>query len=226
MQEAKADIKAKKYEVALAKHIWFHENALRFDPAMSGVRLSFALSSWEQLGREFPPALEKLKSIRDSLEERVKKGEDIGGGFHDLAAINRTLNEDSRTAESFRQIDSQNAKAAAMAFHFVKPALVKDNAYELYVKYVDAKHDFLQMKHIYEMNKQMAENPKFGKNMADHGEKTFRNNTATLVAILAINKRNLDASEIATLAKKEISDVKFHQELEAALAGTVPTPWP
>jgi hypothetical protein len=226
LREASVDAKAKLYETALAKHLWFHENALRLNHAMTGVRLSFALSDWEKLGREYPPALEKLKSIRDSLEERVKKGEDVGSGFHDLAAINRTLNEDSRTAESFKALDSQNPKAAAMAFHFVKPALVKDKAYELYVKYVDAKRDFLQIKHMYEMNKKMAKNSKFGANISNHGEKTFRNNSATLVAILAINKRNLEASEIATLAKKVVEDTKFHQELEAALVGTVPTPWP
>ena len=226
LREASVDAKAKKYETALAKHIWFHENSLRLNQAMAGVRLSFALSDWEKLGREFPPALVKLETIRDSLEKRVKKGEDVGSGFHDLVAINRTLNEDSRTAESFKQLDFQNPKAATMAFYFVKPALVKEKAYELYVKYVDAQLDFLQMKHMYEMNKQMAKNSIFGANMSNHGEKSFRNSSATLVAILAINKRNLEASEIATLAKKEVEDAKFHQELEAALAGTVPTPWP
>lgn len=226
LREASVDAREKKYETALAKHLWFHENALRLNQAMTGVRLSFALSDWEKLGREYPPALEKLKSIRDSLEKRVKKGEDIGSGFHDLAAINRTLNEDSRTAESFRQLDSQNPKAATMAFHFVKPALVKDKAYELYVKYVDAKRDFLQMKHLYELNQQMAENPKFGAKLSEHGSKTFRNGCTTLVAILVVTDRKTEAKEIAALAKKELDDAQFQEELEAALSGTVPKPWP
>jgi len=226
LDEASIDARAMRYETALAKHVWFHENALRLNQAMVGVRLSFALSAWKELGSEYPPALEKLKSIRDALEERVKKGDDIGVGFHDLAAINRTLDEDPRTADSFRQLDSHNAKAAAIAFNYAKAALVKDKAYELYVKYVDPKRDFLQMKRMYELNKRMAEDPKFGSDLLKYGEKSFRNSTATLVAILAINKRNLEAAEIATLAKKEIEDAKFHQELEAALAGTVPTPWP
>jgi len=60
----------------------------------------------------------------------------------------------------------------------------------------------------------------------DHAKKSFRHRTATLVAILSINDRRLEAAEIATLAKRELEDVGFHKELEAALAGTVPDPWP
>lgn len=226
LSEASVDAREQKYETALAKHVWFHENALRINPAMSGVRLSFALASWEELGREYPPALEKLKSIRDSLEERVKKGEDMRSGFHDLAAINRTLKEDSRTAESFRQLDAHNPKAAKVAFHFVKAALVKDQAYELYVKYVDPQRDFLQMKHLYELNLQMAKDPKFGAHLAEFGEKTFRNGSATLVAVLAVNDRKAEAEEIAALAKKALDDAQFQKELDSALAGKVPKPWP
>jgi hypothetical protein len=55
---------------------------------------------------------------------------------------------------------------------------------------------------------------------------SFRNETATLVAILSVNDRKIEASEIATLAKKELDDAEFHKELERALAGNVPVPWP
>ena len=226
LREAKADAQAKKYDVALAKHVWFHDNALTLNPGMTGVRLSFALAAWERLGREYPPAMVKLESIRDTLEEKAKNGEDLGNGIHDLAAINRTLGEDSRTTEAFRSLDSLNPKAATRAFHFVKPALIKDKAYKLFVKYVDPKRDFLQMKHLYELNQRMAEDPKFGSSLSEHGSKTFRNDCATLVAILVVNDRKAEADEIATLAKKELDDAQFQIELEAALSGIVPKPWP
>lgn len=51
---------------ALAKHVWFHEHALDVDPACSGVRLSFALGSWLQLGRKYPLALETLNLVQSS----------------------------------------------------------------------------------------------------------------------------------------------------------------
>ncbi len=226
LNEAHSDARAKRYEIALAKHVWFHENALKINQAMSGVRLSFALSYWKSLGQEYLPALEKLRQIRDELAAKANEGADIGSGFHDLASINRTLDEDSNTTVAFKSLVLKNPEAAKRAFHFVKPALIKDKEYAIYVKYVDAKNDFSQMKHIYEMHTQMAKDPKFGTRILEHAKKSFRNSTATLVAVLSVNDRKLEASEIATLAKKELEDPKFHEELEAALAGTVPAPWP
>lgn len=226
LNEAHSDARAKRYKIALAKHIWFHVNALKINPAMSGVRLSFALSYWKRLGQEYPPAMEKLRQIRDELSAKVDEGMDIGGGFHDLAAINRTLEEDSNTTDAFKKLVVKNPEAAKRAFLFAKPALIKDKEYALYVKYVDAEKDYLDMKQMYEMNKRMAKDPKFGSQMLDHATKSFRNSTATLVAVLSVNDRKIEASEIATLAKKELEDAKFHEELEVALAGTVPQPWP
>ena len=226
LNEAQADAQAKRYEIALAKQVWFHENALKLNQGMTGVRLSFALANWESLGRVYPPALAKLQAIRDGLQERALKGEDLMNGFADLAAINRTLGEDSRTSEAFRALDTLNPKAAKMAIFYVKPALVKSKDYDLYLKYTDVKRDYLQMRQMFERNLQMAEDKKFGSNLADFAKKSFRNGSATLVAILAVSDRKEEASEIAALAKKQIEDPEFFKELDAALAGTVPKPWP
>jgi len=226
LNEAKADAQAKRYEIALAKQVWFHEKALSLNQAMTGVRLSFALANWESLGRMYPPALVKLQEIRDGLEERAKKGEDLMSGFADLAAINRTLGEDSRTSEAFKALDTLNPKAAKMAIFYVKPALVKSKDYELYLKYTDVKRDYLQMRQLFELNLQMSEDKKFGANLADFAKKSFRNGSATLVAILAVSDRKEEATEIATLAKKQMDDPEFLKELDAALTGIVPKPWP
>jgi hypothetical protein len=64
LNEAQEDAAAGRYEDALAKHVWFHENALTYAPAMYGVRLSFALSYWAALGAMYPPALQKLRHQR------------------------------------------------------------------------------------------------------------------------------------------------------------------
>jgi len=40
-----------KYAQALERQIWFHKNALKYAPAMRGVRLSFALGVWIELGQ-------------------------------------------------------------------------------------------------------------------------------------------------------------------------------
>src|SRR5258708_507286 len=54
-----------KYAQSLERHIWYHQNALKYAPAQSGVRLSFALSDWAELGKVYPKALAALRSTRD-----------------------------------------------------------------------------------------------------------------------------------------------------------------
>jgi hypothetical protein len=68
LDEAQDDARAGRYADALAKHVWFHENALKYEPSLAGVRLSFALGYWVAFGNSYPPALQKLKSIRDETD--------------------------------------------------------------------------------------------------------------------------------------------------------------
>ncbi len=62
-----------KYEQALKEQIWFHKNALKYDPAMYGVRLSFALYDWVELGKVYPPALRALRCVRNEALATYKK---------------------------------------------------------------------------------------------------------------------------------------------------------
>ncbi|RYD32658.1 MAG: hypothetical protein EOP86_15195 [Verrucomicrobiaceae bacterium] len=65
---------AVKYAEALERHEWFHENTLRIDPLMAGVRLSFALGDWVRLGKKYPPAMESLRRIRDLKTRAIRTG--------------------------------------------------------------------------------------------------------------------------------------------------------
>ena len=69
--EAKADANAGRYESALQKYVWWHENVNKYQPSMSAVRLSFGLSDWYQLGEVYPPALAKLKETRERRQRIV-----------------------------------------------------------------------------------------------------------------------------------------------------------
>src|SRR5262245_11064399 len=75
LQEAASDTRNGNYKTALEKHVWYHENALKHDPAQYGVRLSFALMYWGELGQKYPPALERLRKFRDEAAEKARKGE-------------------------------------------------------------------------------------------------------------------------------------------------------
>jgi hypothetical protein len=230
LNETLDDVRAKRYKMALAKHVWFYENALRIQPSLVGVRLSFALSYWKQLGEEYPPAMAKLRSIQDGLEKKAsfEKNLTASNTISDLAAINRILGEDARTVRVFKKIDKGNAESAKYAFIFIKDALIKSKKYALYGKYINAQDDFSRIKNTYDMNQGFAKDPRFGKDHAQYAKTTFQHDSVTLIAILVVNNRKSEATAIAKRVKNEmgseINDASFQQAITSALAGIVPPP--
>ena len=226
LDEAQADMRARRYKTALAKHVWFHENALEIKPSLYGVRLSFALSYWLELAERHPPALSKLKEIRDQARENVLAGRDAREAFHDMAAINRYLEEHKATAELFETLDEKAPKTAKEVFGLAQPSLIRGKAYSLIGKYVSPDRDFAQMRTMYREDKKLADDRRFGTEHREFADKNFSNGSATLVAILAVNDRKEEAEAIAASARAELDDASFHAALDAALKGVVPDPWP
>src|SRR5262245_62591983 len=86
LEEARDLAAQGRYEEALQKHLWFHENALKYDPDLSAVRLSFALGYWVELGEEYPKAREALVAIRDRGDQALRAGDRSFELFHEVAA--------------------------------------------------------------------------------------------------------------------------------------------
>ena len=104
------------YEEALQRQIWYFNHALEFDPSLVGVRLSFTLSDWVELGRSYPKARQALIEIRDRDMQVFNEGmryphwfKEISSGlpgfsrvekrsrfdlFQDLSSINGYLGND------------------------------------------------------------------------------------------------------------------------------------
>src|SRR5262245_61557891 len=91
LTEARELARAGRHEEALSRHLWFHDHALEHRPSLYGVRLSFALSDWVELGEAYPPARQALAAVRDRAAEAVRAGDRARELFHDVAAINRCL---------------------------------------------------------------------------------------------------------------------------------------
>ena len=141
-----------KYEEALERCIWFHNHALEHRPSMAGVRLSFALYDWKELGDLYPPALEALVDMRDSKEKLITEGKDnrtlfdnvkflfsLGDlkpdVFHDVAAINRILGEEKKTVELFeKQVESEPSNAKRY-WVLSKTAIINCKRFDLLKKY-------------------------------------------------------------------------------------------
>jgi hypothetical protein len=63
--EARTLRNAAQYEESLQREIWYFNHALEYDRGLAGVRLSFTLLEWTELGRRYPKATQALIEIRD-----------------------------------------------------------------------------------------------------------------------------------------------------------------
>lgn len=228
LYQARADIKDGDYTNALTKLVWFHENALKINSSLAGVRLSYALDDWTNLAVAHPLALEKLKALRDVAAERVRNetGRDAYEAFMDFDAINETLNEDEKTKELFVWLDTNKPDTAKDLFNLAEPALIKLKEYKLCGKYTDAEVQYAAALKSFHMTSEIAKDPKHGKRLQDFADRKLKNEISTLIAVLVLNDRKVEATGIQDKLLKEVGLPEFKNEVEKALSGGLPTPWP
>jgi hypothetical protein len=232
MAEAKADLRAGRFDAALSKHVWYHDNAIQLRPSLTGVRLSFALTSWLNLGEAYPPALAKMKQVRDETEKRIRDEDKVRirfEDFHDFVALNRTLREEQRTVELFQWVDENDEEDAQRVFDVARPALIKQSEFELCGKYIESEQDMARIDRNYTLGLKMAKD-RFGEQHRQFVEKKFLNDVTTLAALLVKDGRISEAMHVANESKELVQDPnllkKLTKQLEPAMAGTVPKPWP
>lgn len=126
-----------RHEEALQEHIWFHNHALDEQPALYGVRLSYALSDWVDLGRAYPPALLALKEVRDAKTAKLQRGEGNRALFHDVESINAWLKETGLTYQLFLQLLTANPEMAKECVSLAMPSIVAAKDFALARTFID-----------------------------------------------------------------------------------------
>jgi hypothetical protein len=229
LDEAEADTSAGRYDNALAKHLWFHENALKLDPALSGVRLSFAISDWEKLGAVYPPALEKLKAIRDEAGKAVRESVEYRQAFIDFESFNRDwigdVNEDNKTKELFIWLDANKPNVATNVYDVAQRVLVAAKEFHLCGKYInpDSSYQRILLRYRENMHGDSDEPNLFRRRYQQNYDKNrFEGDVYTLVALLVLNERKADADRIATEATKVLNTREFKKALKEAKNGKLP----
>jgi tetratricopeptide (TPR) repeat protein len=229
LDEAEADTRNGNYSDALAKEVWFFQNALKYDSAETGVRLSFALDSWADLGQAYPPALDKLKTIRDDAEQNVRQGKDALNNCVDFIAINDALKDYDKTLELFGWLDTNNSVLAKTVFnrsqHYLLPILIKSKQYQLCGKYIKANASLDKILQIYRYTIKHATESD-DTSLKNFEDQYLVNQTITLVAILTITGRKADAQQIVDRISKEPNLPEFKSEIEKALNGEIPSQSP
>jgi hypothetical protein len=124
-----------RYEEALREYIWFHDHALKHQPSLYGVRLSFALSYWIELGKVYPKARRALEKIRARKSGALRGGRKDRNLFFDVAAINQYLKRERDTYRLFRTLDAAAPRFAQKCASLAIPAILEAGDFALARRY-------------------------------------------------------------------------------------------
>lgn len=226
LNEAREDARTGRHTDALAKHLWFHRNALSFERSLYGVRLSFALASWLDLAERYPPALAALRGERDASVARLRAGTGARGDFHDVSSINEYFGAQAATAQLFAWLDAHRPELAKSVYRIAQRALVGAGDYALCGKYLEPERETASMLELYRVHQRMVASSRFGDDLRDFARRSLANGAGTLVALLVVNGRAAEADQVMAAVLKEVPDEELRKALEEARKGSVPPPWP
>lgn len=120
-----------RYEEALREFEWFHEHALEDTPGMYGVRLSYALIEWADLGKHYPAARTALEQLRERKTALLLAGQGQRDLFTDVRAIHDALGEQERTHALFVELDKRAPELAQSCAQQALTAIIAAGDYAL-----------------------------------------------------------------------------------------------
>lgn len=152
----------KKYPEALAAHQQFFE-ASRSASGMAGVRLSFALFDWVDLGKAYPPAMDALNDLSASHRKIIQEGKSDFGVFHEYKAINDVLDKGKETVATFIQLEKNFPDQAAGYYPAMKKLLVQEKQLDVVARNAnDPIYEYETIRHSREQSlSQMRKNKRF-----------------------------------------------------------------
>ena len=127
-----------RFSEALTEFEWFHENALVEEPSLRGVRRSFALSYWAELGEQYAPALNALSALRDRGNAALLTDKRDLSLFADVASINRYLKDELATHQLFRELHKSTPEFAVSCFPYAIAAVVAAQDFHLALGYISS----------------------------------------------------------------------------------------
>lgn len=205
-----------KNQEALERFLWFHDHALEHAPSMYGVRLSFALSYWKQLGVVYPPALTAMKKTRDDKTILLENQKGNPSLFHDIVSLNETLGEDSKTVDLFRKLDQEQKDLATQCWDMAKKAIIKAKAYDLARKYIgNPTREFGKVKAMYDQNTTMYGGKNFGEPFKAWNENNLVKETLQLIEVAIALDDSKAAKEIQEKALAIVNDYRLRDAIPA-----------
>ena len=191
------------YDQALEKLLWFQDHSKGVDE-QRGVRVSFSISYWHELGLKYPKAMDALLARRDHDQVLLLATGADAETFSEFAAINAELKQEERTYDLFQTLHEKfpkRARAAFSDFRF-KELLVAHRNYTVFREYgYDGRKQFSQLRSIRKIELDQKDASANLRNIADRSfEEGVRE---TIEVLLAIGQR----PEAEEIQKEALSDL-------------------
>jgi serine/threonine protein kinase len=179
-QEAKDLMSQGRYEESLQREIWYHNHSLS-EPGQTGVRNSFALSDWVELGRRYPKAMQALIEIRNEDERKFSAGQGFFDLFMELNSINRELGTGDRTYAAFKSLAaSPDEKLAQQCYPIAEGVIAAQGDYQLCMKYIgDPEGRFKSIQGDWQRSKQWEQHSDDMQRQMNERMQASRKNLAT-----------------------------------------------
>lgn len=135
INEARQAVTDKDYVVALEKYKWFFDNSIKINSSFRGVRLSYCLHEWAELGNEFPVAKQALIKQK---EIALKNFLDTFSyhDFHEYSSIAGYLKNSDEVFQEFLKIRESNPLLAEDIFTDVYEYCAINNIWDLCKQYL------------------------------------------------------------------------------------------
>jgi len=135
LNEAREAFSEKNYPVALEHYQWFFDNAIEIDRAYYGVRLSYCLDEWADLGAVYPPALEVLSNLKNRTLSEFRASQKRQT-FHEFSSICEYLNCNQEAYEEFLSVRSANIDFSHKLFSLVYEYCASEKLWDLCREYL------------------------------------------------------------------------------------------
>lgn len=224
LHEASDDTRDERFDVALKKFRWFHENATRIQPSLSGVRRSFALAYWMELAELHAPAMDAFLEIRNRTEERFRLDYASYDLFADISSMNQRTSDEQRTVDLFCEAASKSHALADRYYHVAERSLVACGRYRECTPFLDVDKRVQHAVNVYHMSLERESKPREGRPLPKTALKHFTNDVATLTALLAVNDMLPVAVSVRDRVSKVVTSQDFLETLNSAVAGHFPPP--
>lgn len=132
-----------RHEAALRDFVWFHEHALKYDKALYGVRLSFAIGYWKELADVYVPARDAFDGARGRAEALLLDGKGGRLEFNEVVAFDRELGRPANTHRLFARLARERPEVAKQCADLALEAVTESGDFELASRFLPHPETYL-----------------------------------------------------------------------------------